>query len=552
MEWLNDILVNHSSVQAVIVLSLLCATGLALGKVRIMGVSLGVTFVFFLGILAGHLGLTIDPQMLHYAQDFGLVLFVYALGVQVGPGFFNSLHRSGIKLNMLALAVVLMGVAFTLILPSMGIGLGDAVGIMCGATTNTPALAAAQQALAQLSLPVSGAALACAVTYPMGVVGVIFAFMLMRKLIVRDTDLARHDDEENDNTYIAAYQVHNPGIFGMTVGEVAGSSRTKFVISRLWREGAVSIPSASTVLKEGDRLLVITHEDDARAMTILFGQQENTDWNKDDIDWNAIDNELVSRAILITRPEINGKRLGSLKLRRHYGVNISRILRNGVQLLATPDMHLMMGDRLVVVGQEQAVANVEHVLGNAVASLNEPKLISVFVGMTLGLIIGSIPIVVPGVSMPVKLGLAGGPIIVGILMGCFGPRIHMNTYTTQSANLMLRAIGLSLYLACLGLDSGGDFFSTVMRPEGLQWIFTGFLLTIIPVLVMGITALRINKLDFSTVCGVLAGAMANPMALNYANDTLPSDRASVAYATVYPLSMFVRVILAQIILLALL
>jgi AspT/YidE/YbjL antiporter-like protein len=536
--------------QAVIVLSALCACGLAMGKVKLWGISLGVTFVFFLGILAGSLGISIDPQMLHYAQDFGLVLFVYALGVQVGPGFFNSLHHSGIRHNMLALAVVLLGTVMTLALPwACGIHLADAVGIMCGATTNTPALAAAQQTLAQLGLPVSGAALGCAVTYPLGVVGVILALVVMRRVLVRASDMVPHDEEESENAYIAAYQVHNPGIFGKRVGEIASDAHVQFVISRLWRNGKVTIPSSSTQLQEGDRLLVITHEEDAQMMTILFGQQENTDWNKEDIDWDAIDSELVSRAILITKPEVNGKRLGSLRLRNHYGVNISRIIRNGVQLLATPSMHLMMGDRVVVVGQQQAVDHVADALGNAVESLNEPKLISVFFGMTLGLILGSIPIFIPGMSTPVKLGLAGGPIIVGILMGCFGPRIHMNSYITQSANLMLRAIGLSLYLACLGLDAGKDFLTTVMRPEGLQWIAAGFVLTIVPVLVMGYVALRALKLDYATVCGILTGAMANPMALNYANDTLTSDRASLAYATVYPLSMFTRVILAQLILL---
>ena len=538
--------------QAVVVLSLLCACGLALGKVKVWGVSLGVTFVFFLGILAGNLGISIDSRMLHYAQDFGLVLFVYALGVQVGPGFFNSLHHSGIRLNMLALSVVILGTLLAVVLPWVSsIALPEAVGIMCGASTNTPALGAAQQTLEQLGAPASGAALGCAVTYPLGVVGVILALGLMQRLVVRSADMEVPSDEEGDNTFIAVYQVENPGIFGKTIGEVASLSHAQFVISRLWRGGKVTIPSAGTILEADDRLLVISNEDEVPSMTILFGRQEEANWNKSDIDWNAIDNELVSRAILVTKPEVNGKRLGSLKLRKHYGVNISRIIRNGVQLLATPDIHLMMGDRLVVVGQEQAVHNVEGVLGNAVESLNEPRLISVFVGMTLGLILGSIPIAIPGMSMPVKLGLAGGPIIMGIIMGYFGPRIHINSYTTQSANLMLRAIGLALYLACLGLDAGPHFLSTVMRPEGLQWIAVGFGLTVIPVLIVGAIALRWVKLDWPTITGVLTGAMANPMALNYANDTLRGDRPSVAYATVYPLSMFVRVVLVQVVLLAL-
>ena len=415
-EWLHSVIIEHSAVQAVIVLSILCACGLTLGKVKVWGISLGVTFVFFLGIMAGSLGLSIDPMMQRYAQDFGLVLFVYALGVQVGPGFFNSLHNSGLSLNLLALCVVLLSLVLTVLMPwTCGINLADAVGIMCGATTNTPALAAAQQTLSSLNVSASGAALGCAVTYPMGVVGVILALLFMRKLMAKTHHLIiKPDNEDADTTFIAAYQVHNPGIFGKKVADVAEISHLKFVISRMWRNGKVSIPSSQTILEEGDRLLVITNEEDSDAMTILFGEQENTDWNKDDIDWNAIDSNLSSQAILITKPNINGKRLGSLHLRKHYGVNISRINRNGVQLLATPDLRLLLGDRLIVVGENEDIKNVEKVLGNAVADLNEPNLISVFVGMTLGLLLGSIPIMLPGISMPVKLGLAGGPLIVSI------------------------------------------------------------------------------------------------------------------------------------------
>ena len=551
MDWLSSILLEHSSLQAVIVISLLCAIGLALGKIRVLGVSLGVTFVFFMGILAGHLGISVDPQVLRYAEDFGLVLFVYALGLQVGPGFFSSMHHSGIRLNMLALTVVLIGTVMTVLMPAVcGVSLGDAVGVMCGATTNTPALGAAQQTLAQLHLPTSSAALGCAVTYPLGVVGVIIAIMLMRKVLVRPADLQpKGDDTNEDHTYIAAFRIHNPGIFGKHIGEVAKISHQQFVISRLWRDGKVTVPSSKTELREGDRILVVTNEEAAEAMTLLFGEKEDTNWNKEDIDWNAIDSKLISQRILITKPEINGRKLGSLRLRNHYGVNISRLYRSGVPLLATPDLRLMLGDRITAVGDTESVHNVEKVLGNAVKSLNEPNLISVFIGMTIGLILGSIPILIPGISAPVKLGLAGGPIIVGILIGTFGPRLHMVTYTTQSANLMLRALGLAMYLACLGLDSGRDFFATVMRPEGLMWVAAGFVLTVLPVLIVGALSLRLLKMDYGTICGMLCGAMANPMALNYSSDLLQSERPSVAYATVYPLSMFVRVIIAQVVLL---
>ena len=551
MQWLTDIFLTHSAVQAVVILSLLCACGLALGKVKVLGVSLGVAFVFFLGILAGHLGLSIEPRMLQYAQNFGLVLFVYALGLQVGPGFFSSFHKSGLTLNMLAIGVVLVGTVLTLMLPLLGINLSDAVGIMCGATTNTPALAAAQQTLAQLHSPESGAALGCAVTYPLGVVGVILALALIRKTLVRSSDhLVDDSEEEADHTFIAAYRVRNEGIIGKTVGDLARISPRRFVISRLWRDGKVTIPEAGTVLMPDDRLLVtMDSQDAAEAMEVIFGKQEATDWNKDDIDWNAIDSDLVSQAILVTKPEINGRKLGSLGLRRHYGVNISRVNRGGLQLLATPDLRLLIGDRIIVVGHREAIKNVEKEVGNAVKMLDEPNLITVFLGMTLGLILGSIPIILPGITAPVKLGLAGGPIIAGILIGAFGPRIHINAYTTSSANLMLRSIGLSLYLACLGLASGPDFFATVVRPEGLLWVGAGFLLTVIPVLLVGWIALRLAHIDYAAVCGMLSGAMANPMAMNYANDALGSDRPSVAYAAVYPLSMFLRVIIAQVLLL---
>ena len=544
MEWLYDLFFEQTALQAVIILSLIISTGLGLGKLHICGISLGVTFVFFMGILAGHLGFAIDPQMLTYAESFGLVLFVYALGLQVGPGFFSSLQQGGYKLNMLGLGVILLGtimaVALTAITP---ISMPDMVGILCGATTNTPALGAAQQTLKQLGESTSGAALSCAVTYPLGVVGVILAIIVVKKLFVRPADMEQHEHEDPNHTYIATFQVHNPAIYNKSIQDLVHISTIKFVISRLWRNGQVSIPTSEKILKEHDRLLVITTEKDVQALTILFGEQEKKDWNKEDIDWNAIDSELISKHIVISRPEINGKKLGSLRLRNTYGINISRVLRSGVQLLATPELVLQLGDRLTVVGEAAAIKNVEKVLGNTVKTLKDPNLASIFIGIVLGLIVGSIPIAIPGISSPVKLGLAGGPIIAGIVIGSYGPRLH-----TRSASLMLRGIGLSLYLACLGLDSGAHFFDTVMRPEGALWIGIGFLITFIPVVIMALVALRLCKMDFGNTCGMLCGSMANPMALNYANDIIPNDNPAISYATVYPLGMFIRVIIAQLIL----
>ena len=549
MEWFTDLFFEHSALQAVIILSLITAIGLGFGKLHLFGVSLGVTFVFFIGILAGHLGFSIDPQMLIYAESFGLVLFVYSLGLQVGPGFFSSFHRGGYRLNMLGLGVILIGTAMTVIISkTASIPLSDMAGILCGATTNTPALGAAQQTLKQMGEPTSGAALSCAITYPLGVVGVILAIIVLKKLVVRPKDMENHEHDDTNHTYIATFQIHNPAIFNMSIQDIAKLSYPKFVISRLWRDGNVCIPTSEKILKENDRILVITTEKDAPTLTILFGEQENRDWNKEDIDWNAIDSQLISKHVVISRPEINGKKLGSLRLRNSYGINISRVTRSGVQLLATPGLVLQLGDRLTVVGEAAAIQNVEKVLGNTVKTLKDPNMASIFIGIVLGLIIGAIPISIPGISSPVKLGLAGGPIIIGILIGAYGPRLHLVTYTTRSANLMLRGIGLSLYLACLGLDAGAHFFETVMRPEGALWIAVGFAITFIPVVIMAIVALRIFHLDFGSTCGMLCGSMANPMALNYANDIIPNDNPAVSYATVYPLGMFTRVIMIQIIL----
>ena len=549
MEWLYNLFFEQSALQAVIIMSLIISIGLGLGKVHVFGVSLGVTFVFFTGIFAGHLGFTVDPQMLAYAESFGLVLFVYALGLQVGPGFFSSFHRGGFTLNMLGLGVILIGTLMAVVLSFVsGVSMPDMVGILCGATTNTPALGAAQQTLKQFGEPTNGAALSCAVTYPLGVVGVILAIIVMKKLFVRPSDMENHEPEDPNHTYIAAFQVHNPAIFNKSIQDIAHAGYPKFVISRIWREGSVSIPTYDKILKENDRLLVITTEKDAPALTILFGEQEKRDWNKEDIDWDAIDSKLISKHIIVSRPEINGKKLGSLRLRNTYGINISRVLRSGVKLLATPGLVLQLGDRLTVVGEAAAIQNVEKVLGNTVKTLRDPNLACIFIGIVLGLIVGSIPISIPGISSPVKLGLAGGPIVMGILIGAYGPRLHMVTYTTRSASLMLRGIGLSLYLACLGIEAGAHFFETVLRPEGALWVGLGFAITFVPVVIMALVAMRCCRLDFGNTCGMLCGSMANPMALNYANDIIPNDNPSVSYATVYPLGMFTRVIIAQLIL----
>jgi len=547
MDWVNNLFSVHSSIQTVVILSIIIAFGLAIGKVKIMGISLGIAFVFFVGILAGHLGLSIDPTVLDYAETFGLAMFVYCLGLHVGPNFFGSLRHEGMSQNMWSLAVIVVGTLFSLLLiPLTGINLPDMLGLLCGATTNTPALGAATQALSHLGMSSGTVALATAVTYPLGVLGVIIAMMLLRKLFVKPADLEVKTAENNDHTYIAEFKVVNPATSGKSIASVSDMTHLKFIISRIWRGNEVIVPNAETTLMVDDDLLVITTKEDEGAMEILFGKKINKNWNEEAIDWNAIDTQVESRVLVLTRTELNGKRLGELHLRKSYGVNVSRVLRGDMKLLATSDLRLQYGDRVTVVGQHEAVNHVESYFGNSVKTLNEPNIGSILFGIFLGLAIGTIPISIPGMESSVRLGIAGGPIIMGIIVGALGPKMHFISYTTQSASLMLRKLGLSLYLACLGLDAGKDFFDTVMRPQGLLWIGIGALITIIPVLIVGLIALKTKKFDFGTICGILCGSMANPMALGYANDTIKGDTASISYASVYPLGMFLRVIIAQI------
>ena len=549
MNWLQEAFLEPTMVQAVIIISLVSALGLYLGRIKIFGISLGITFVFFAGILAGHLGIVVNKDMLYFAQSFGLILFVYALGLQVGPGFFSSLKKGGVAMNMMGLGVILLGLIMTVGLHWVtGVSLSNMVGLLCGAVTNTPALGAAQQALLQIdpanTKGVTDMALACAVAYPLGVVGVILAIIILRALFAdkKQKDLK---EQRDTTTYVAEFHVSNPAIYEKSIKDVMKLTDKHFVISRVWRNGKVSIPTSDTLLHEHDHLLIISVKSDVENIKVLFGEQENVDWNKADIDWNAIDSQLISRRIAVTRNRVNGVKLGSLRLRNLYGINITRVNRAGIDLLASPDLRLQIGDRLTIVGEANSVNTVGKILGDEIKRLNNPNLLAVFIGISLGMLLGALPITLPGMSTPVKLGIAGGPIIVGILMGAFGPRFHLTTYTTMSANLMLRQLGIIIYLAGLGIDSGVHFFETVFRAEGLLWIGLGFLLTIVPVLIVGFISSQFFKLDYAHNVGMLCGSMANPMALSYANTTVDGDEPSVSYATVYPLSMFIRVISAQ-------
>ena len=547
MDWINGLFAIPSALQAVVVLSLVCTVGLGLGKIRIAGISLGIAFVFFFGIAVGSFGLLVDEQMLNYCETFGLVIFVYTLGLSVGPNFFGSFRHEGTLFNLWGLGVILLGTLMAVVLSyAMNVPMPDMIGILRGATTNTPALGAAQQALQHIGMSGGTAALATAVTYPLGVVGVIFAMIFIRKFFVKPSDLVVHSGAEDDHTYIGQFVVLNPAVNGKTIAEIAQGTHRKFIISRIWRGDDVIVPMSSTVLNTNDNLLVATKCDEVPAMEILFGQKVKRDLNKEQVDWNHLDTKVESRVIVLSKGVLNGKKLGQLHLRDAYNVNVSRVLRGDIKLLATQDLVVRYGDRLTLVGQPEAIDQAETFLGNSVKTLNEPNLAVIFLGMLLGLALGTIPITLPGMDSPIRMGIAGGPIIMGILAGAFGPRLHFIAYTTRSASLMLRKLGLSLYLACLGLDAGKDFLHIVLRPEGLLWIGLGFILTFVPIVIVALIALRLKKFDFGTICGILCGSMANPMALGYANDTLKGETSNISYASVYPLGMFARVIIAQI------
>lgn len=554
MNWLIDIFTEQTFIQAILIISLICAAGLGLGNIKICGVSLGVTFVFFAGIIAGHFGLAVNPDMLMTIQNFGLILFIYALGVQVGPGFFSSFKQGGIKMNLLALILLLAGSLLAMIIHwTTGISAGDIMGLLSGAVTNTPMLGAAQQALLQVNPDdLEGAnnmAMACAVAYPFGLIGMILCVILLRASLGRKK--GKLQDTSSDNTFVAEYQVSNPAIFGKTIREIRQNADCHFVISRIWKNEKVIIPTSETIIEEDEHMLVVSSKNDVERVKTLFGHKENIDWNKKDIDWNSIDSQLVSQKILVTKPELNGVKLGSLKLRNSYGINITRVNRAGIDLFPSRSLRLQLGDNLTIVGESRAIENVSSILGNQAKELSNPNLFAIFIGIVLGLVLGCVPFAFPGMSMPVKLGIAGGPIIVGLLMGAFGPRMHLSIYMSRSANLMLRQLGLTIYLAGLGLSAGAGFFETVFSAEGFKWVGISILLAVVPVLLTAFIAAKLFKTSYADNVGMLCGGMANPFALDFANPDGEGEDPAVAYATVYPASIFLRVISAQILILIL-
>ena len=551
MNWFNELFTDQTSfMHAVLILSLISAVGLILGSIKIKGISLGVTFVFFTGIIAGHFGTTINQEMLILAQSFGLILYIYSLGVQVGPGFFSSFKQGGIKLNLLSIGLLIIGSLMAAIIHwTTNTSAGDTVGLLAGAVTNTPMLGAGQETIANEEAA-NSMAMACAVAYPFGLIGMIVSVLFLKKMFA-PKDYRKAGNAVSDNTFVAEYQISNPAIFGKTIMDIRQNADCQFVISRVWKNETLIIPTSETILEENEHVLVISAKKDVDRIKLLFGHKENVDWNKKDIDWNAIDSQLVSKKVLVTKSRHNGVKLGDLRLRNSYGINITRVNRAGIDLLPNRNLRLQLGDKLTVVGEARAVERVSAILGNESKRLKNPHLIPIFVGIVLGLILGSIPIAIPGMSMPIKLGIAGGPMIIGILMGAFGPRFHIPTYTTRSANLMLRQLGLTIYLAGLGLSAGHGFFDTVFTAEGLKWVIISISLAVAPVLLMGLIAAKLFKTSYADNAGMLCGGMANPFALDYAGTGSDGDDPAVAYATVYPANIFLRVISAQILIILL-
>ncbi|WP_099294035.1 putative transporter [Butyricimonas sp. Marseille-P3923] len=550
MSWLGDLFFGQGVAHSVLMFAIVIALGIVLGKVKVWGISLGITWILFVGIICSHFGMQVDGHILHFVQEFGLILFVYSVGLQVGPGFFSSFRKGGMTLNMLATGIVLLGVVTTYIIHVVtGLPITTMVGVLSGAVTNTPGLGAAQQAYMDASgMEDPTIALGYAVAYPLGVVGIICSIMLMRVLFRVNLEkeneaLEREDTDKGSNAQQFSVRVTNPALFGKDLKEVTRLINRKFVFSRVYHEDdSIELGSSETCLSAGDKLLVVAALQDIDAITAFLGERVEVEWEK-------LDKKLVSRRIAITKAAVNGKMLGEMKLRNCFGVNVTRVNRAGVDLVARPNLQLQIGDRLTVVGPEAAVNNVAKVLGNSLRRLREPNLVPIFLGIFLGIVLGSIPFTFPGIPQPVKLGLAGGPLIIAILVSRFGPQYGLVTYTTMSANLMLREVGIALFLASVGLRAGNGFVETIINQGGYAWIGYGVIITLVPLIIIGIIARAVYKVNYFTLMGLIAGSMTDPPALAYSNGVAGNDAPSVSYATVYPLTMFLRVLTAQLLIL---
>lgn len=554
MDWLQNLLFDENSIAHIVLLySFVIAVGVLLGKIKFFGVSLGVTFVLFTGIVCGHFGFTGNTQILTFLQDFGLILFVFCIGLQVGPSFFSSFKKGGIAMNLVAIGIVALNIAVAVALYyglNGRIEMPMMVGILCGAVTNTPGLGAANEALSQLSYNGPQIAMGYACAYPLGVLGIIGSIIAIRyicrvNLKKEEEDIAK---EEAANPHLTPrmmhLEVHNEALAGKTLLQVRDFMGRDFVSSRILQNGHVSIPNRDTVFHIGDQLFVVCAEDDAEAIIAFIGPKIEVDWEKQDT-------PMVSRRILITQPRMNGKQLGELHFSSMYGVNVTRVNRSGMDIFASRNLTLQVGDRVMVVGPQDAVERVANMMGNSLKRLDHPNIVTIFVGIFLGIFFGSLPIAFPGIPTPVKLGLAGGPLIISILIGRFGYKLKLVTYTTMSANLMLREIGIALFLASVGIKAGANFVNTVVDGDGLLYVGCGFLITVIPLLIMGAVARWHYKMNYFMLMGLIAGSNTDPPALAYSNQTAGNNAPAVGYSTVYPVSMFLRILTAQLLILIL-
>ena len=547
MEWITSLFFGSSIAHTVFTLAIAIAIGIALGKIKIAGISLGITWILFVGIALGSFGMQIDPTIVAFIKEFGLILFVYSVGMQVGPSFFSSFKQGGMRLVGIASAIVLLGVVTAYVIHLVtGTPISTMVGVLSGAVTNTPGLGAAQQAYTDSTgLNDPTIAMGYATAYPLGVVGIIISIVLLRAIFRIKLDKEREALESANESKFAAkisIELTNANLFGRTVLETRGLINRSFVVSRVCRvDGKIEIANAQTLLNEGDKMLIICANDDVEAIEMMLGHRIDMQHS----DWINLDQQFISRRIIITQPHINGKTIGELRLRSNYAVNVTRVNRSGVDLIPEHNLELQIGDRLTVVGSEMAIEAVAKTLGNSMRRLREPNLISIFLGIFLGIFVGSIPIMIPGMPQAVKLGMAGGPLIVAILISRFGAHYHLVTYTTMSANLMLREVGISLFLAAAGISAGEGFIDTVVNQGGYMWVLYGVIITMLPILLVGIFARKVFKLNYFTLMGVIAGSMTNPPALASSNATASNDVPAVSYATVYPFMMFLRVLTAQ-------
>lgn len=558
MDWLKDLVMGGGVAHAIFIYALVIALGVILGKQKVFGVSLGATFVLFMGILAGHLGLTVDPNIIKFIQEFGLILFIFSIGLQVGPGFFSSFKEGGVTLNGLAVLIVALNIAVALAI-YYGVGdirITDLVGILSGAVTNTPGLGAAQQTLiethgadaTQLNEAMS---MGYAAAYPLGVVGIILSMVVVKAVFKINADAESKSIEDDVAQsqlapHLITYRVTNKLIFGRDLRRLHAIIDHNFVVSRMKRasDGEVVIPKSDTEVNEGDLLLVVMSAQDQEVFDAIIGEHV-------DMDWEHQPAQLVSQRILVTNSEVSGRKLGSLRLRMGFRLNATRVNRAGVDLIASPNLSLQVGDRLTVVGNIEDINRLAEKLGNSMKTLDQPNMFTMFIGIVVGILVGSIPLLLPGMTVPMKLGLAGGPLIVAILLGRYGSKFKLVTYTSSSASLLLRELGICLFLASVGIAAGGDFAKTVFNAQGLRWVLYGFLITIVPLLIVGPLARGKFRINYCTLMGMMAGATTDPPALAYANKTAGNDAPAVAYSTVYPLTMFLRVITAQIIIMIL-